>query len=156
MQRSWGRSERAGDSVFKWEDVARAKSGGRLTWKKWRGQKGTGLWALLWGSGRIWSRGGVVESVVTPDAAAAEQGVGRQGAGLEVSTRNPSERWHRKREGTMGGLAIWAGASPGPGDGSGLAWTMRQKLGNARRGSGNAKSTSVGTVGLTGTLEEVR
>lgn len=42
--------------------------------------------------GRIWSRGGVIGSVVTPDAAAAEQEVGRQGSGLEVSTRNPRER----------------------------------------------------------------
>lgn len=48
--------------------------------------------ALLWGSGRIWSRGGVIGSVVTPDAAAAEPAGGRQGAGLEVSTRNPGER----------------------------------------------------------------
>lgn len=44
------------------------------------------------GSGRIWSRGGVIGSVVTPGRTAAELAGGRQGAGLEVSTRNPGER----------------------------------------------------------------
>lgn len=47
---------------------------------------------MLWEPGRIWSRGAVIGSAVRPDPAAAEQGVGRRRAGLEVSTRNPKER----------------------------------------------------------------